>query len=226
MATGTDKTDINQHLGDSSTDHTKKHFRRNAILGVIGFALLVLVTSVCVNLWFKGEEGSNLYYSLATGLIISWMIVLVAYYIWAMQFYNVNHGWSMAAWKRHEVKAVDDPSAKEQAPKGNPHQSETLGLPNGTIRGTIAVSLLVGGLAMMIASMGMKSKLEANSFFIDNFDFFKTAFLMMIAFYFGNKSLDFLKNPRKVVATGDGAAPASPEPQKADPDFEDKNANG
>ena len=101
----------------------------------------------------------------------------------------------MGAWKRLKDKESD---SAENAPKDNPHKTESLGLPNGTVRATIAISLMVGGLAMMIASLGMPDRLKTNEFFIDNFEFFKTAFLMMIAFYFGNKSLDFLKDRKQV----------------------------
>lgn len=218
-----ERTEEEKKIGKASTDRSRKRFRWSAVLAVIGFVLLLVVTTYGVDWWFRDQgEASNLYFSLATALIISWMVVLIAFYIWAMQFYNVNHGWSMNAWKRLEVNAEKNQELKALAPSKNPHEEQTLGLPNGTIRGTIAISLMVGGLAMMVASMGMKSTLKPNTFFIDNFDFFKTAFLMMIAFYFGNKSLDFLKDRKKVIATGS----VPEENPKKDPDFEDKNATG
>lgn len=223
-----------------------EHFTTRAILCVVAFILVLIAVTAGVYWIFEKPSGDpNLYSSLATALMINWMIVLVSYYIWAIQFYSVNLGWSISAWKRNS--AVDDIQAKKKEPEANPHHGESLGLPAGTIRGTIAVTLVVGCLAMMIASLGMDSRLKQNEFFVDNFEFFKTAFLMMIAFYFGNKSLEFLKDRKQVFGTGAASTasrPAAPALSPAtdandaraalnstdldsnDPDFESSDARG
>ncbi len=56
----------------------------------------------------------------------------------------------------------------------------------------IAFTLLFGAISLMVVSMGMDGEINENSFFWDHFEFFKTAFLMMIAFYFGDSSLKTL----------------------------------
>ena len=85
--------------------------------------------------------------------------------------------------KKHTREGVEERTV-------NTNKDETLGLPPGTIRGTLALTLLMGALAMTISALGMENTLEENTFLVDNFNFLKTAFLMMIAFYFGNKSLE------------------------------------
>jgi hypothetical protein len=80
-------------------------------------------------------------------------------------------------------------AATGEEPQYNPYRSQTFGLPPGTVRGMIAFTLLFGGLALFVASMGMDGEMAENIFFWDHFEFFKTAFLMMVAFYFGSSSL-------------------------------------
>jgi len=50
---------------------------------------------------------------------------------------------------------------------------------------------------MILVSFNTKNIVKDNETFIDNFDFFKNAFLMMIAFYFGQKSLETLLSNQK-----------------------------
>ncbi len=147
------------------------------------------------------------FYNLAAGIIVSWIISLVVYYAWAIHFYNVNMGWTDTDWQNLEKKKREQPDVKDFEPEENPNAAETLGLPPGTVRATLALTLLIGALALMLASLEMPYKLEQNSFFIDNYEFIKTAFLMMVAFYFGNKSLDFLKTRNPVYGTN--AAPSN-----------------
>ncbi len=160
-----------------------------SVLFFVGFLVFFII----------GSKDKDFYFNLAVFIIVSWMAILLIYFSWAIGFYNINMGWTDDDWRRlREAKAVN-PDAAPDEPTENPHKDETLGLPNGTVRGTIAISLLIGGLAMMIASLSFNDRLHPNEYFIDNFEFFKTAYLMMIAFYFGNKSLEFLKDRKQVV---------------------------
>ena len=152
---------------------------------------------------------NSTFYNLAAGIIVSWIISLVVYYVWAIHFYNVNMGWTDSDWKKLEKKKREQPDAIDNEPVENPNASETLGLPPGTVRATLALTLLVSSLALMLASLEMPYKLEHNSFFIDNYEFMKTAFLMMVAFYFGNKSLEVLKNRNPVY--GPNTTQSNPE---------------
>ena len=76
----------------------------------------------------------------------------------------------------------------------NPYKEETFGLPPGTVHGTIALSLLVACFALLILSKDLD--FQKNPDFIERyFEFMKTAIIMMIAFYFGNQSLKYLRSP-------------------------------
>ena len=153
------------------------------LLAVIGFIVYKL---------FNLEKGETVFEFIALGLLILWFGILVAYYAWAVYFYNLNLGQTNEDWLRIKEKVKYDPDAEKDIPVKNPNDGETLGLPKGTVRGSLALTLMVGGLAMTIIAIGMENKLSENEFLVDNFDFFKTAFLMMIAFYFGNKSLELI----------------------------------
>jgi hypothetical protein len=101
-------------------------------------------------------------------------------------------------------------------PERNPFYDQTLGLPPGTVRGTIALTLLVCGVAFVIAALNMKNSVAENTVLVDNFDFFKKAFLMMIAFYFGTKSLEILQG-KEGKETKDGAATTTTAATATDP---------
>jgi hypothetical protein len=167
---------------------------------IIGYLVLVVAATTIIGFVRNGE---SFFYNLAAAIILSWIVTLVVYYIWAIYFYNVNMGWEDDDWDELKRKKGDSTELMGDEPKKNPHHEETLGLPPGTVRGTIAISLLVAGLAVVIASFSFKQTMGANEYYIDNFEFFKTAFLMMIAFYFGNKSLDFLKDRKQVYGGSD-----------------------
>jgi hypothetical protein len=155
-----------------------------------GFACIFLffITGTIVQIFNLGKE---LAMNVAITIIISWLVILVGYYSWAIYFYNINLGWSDERWNRQHKLQSETGSTEEH--DRNPHSEETLGLPPGTVRGTIALTLLMVGSALAIASFGFDRHVKPNSEFIDNFEFMKTAFLMMIAFYFGTKALDVFK---------------------------------
>ena len=169
----------------------KKKFNKILKWISVGFGVFICLALLAIvyQLFFGKEE--HFYNMMALAIIMIWFGILVGYYAWAIYFYNINLGLTDEDWaeirerKRHNPEGVDEP-------KENPNINQTLGLPTGTVRGTVALTLLIGGVAMTIAGLGMDSTLDANSFLIDNFEFFKTAFLMMIAFYFGNKSLEMM----------------------------------
>lgn len=155
---------------------------------IIVIAVLVLLAIKAFNLGKNDKTG--IYGLLALGLIILWIGILVGYFAWAIYFYNINLGLTDSEWEDVRTRYGYIPEDADDVRTENPHAEETLGLPKGTIRGTIALSLLVAGLAMTIYSMSLEPELKANSFIVDHLDFLKTAFLMMIAFYFGNKALE------------------------------------
>lgn len=152
--------------------------------GLIVLALLAIIVQLFL-------DPGNIYTLVALAVIVVWFGILIGYYAWAIYFYNINLGLTDEDWAEIRERKKYNPEGVDE-PKENPNINQTLGLPTGTVRGTVALTLLIGGLAMTIAGFGMDSTHDASSFLVDNFEFFKTAFLMMIAFYFGNKSLEML----------------------------------
>ena len=159
-------------------------------------ALLFLGLLLLITFLITLVTREKFFYNLAAGIIVSWVVALITYYFWAIYFYNVNMGWEDADWDKLEEKKNGQSGLLDDEPTKNPNAAETLGLPPGTVRATLALTLLVGAMALMIASLELPHKMEQNSLFIDNYEFLKTAFIMMVAFYFGNKSLDFIKNKK------------------------------
>lgn len=163
------------------------------LLGCVGLVELIFIGLIIITTWkavFGEEHIEVLYKAIAIDIILLWIGALIGYYTWAIYFFNINLGLTNEDWAEIREKARN--GEKVNIREKNPHQTDTLGLPDGTIRGTLALSLAVGALALLIASLGIESTMPLNQLFVDTFDFFKTAFLMMIAFYFGNKSLQYL----------------------------------
>ena len=100
----------------------------------------------------------------------------------------------------------------------NPYKGETLGLPKGTVRGLLTLTLLVANCLVLYVS----THSPPGSHFRENTEFITTAFLMMIAFYFGSKAVDVFKareeTRRKATPEGDAEPPAlagAPVPARA-----------
>ena len=184
---------------------------------------LFLLTVILINagLYFVNKKPVDMFQNVAVSIILTWIIFLVAYYVWAIGFYNINLGWTDEDWAaksgkkaelienmreegKMDVTTVTPVTTAEKEPEDNPHAGESLGLPPGTVRASIALSLLVAGLSTTIASFSMNNTYPLNTLFIDHFEFFKTGFLMMIAFYFGAKTLDILRNTSNAVVVAKG----------------------
>lgn len=181
------------------------------VLGII-ITLIILTTALgVIMLFFDNKIVSNynwhvpsFYSVVAVNIVLAWVGILFRYYAWVIYFFNVNLGltdedWAELRERKNAGEELDLSKIK------NPHAGSTLGIPEGTVRGTLALSLAVGALALLIASFGMDTTLPANRLFIDVFDFFKTAFLMMVAFYFGNKSLQYLNYGNPIKGGNSGA---------------------
>jgi len=157
------------------------------LLGLLSFLYLFIIQQ-------------SFYAGLAIFIAMSWATVFIGYFNWASYFYNINYGWTDTDWDRYfdlleqKQKGEYVPDEMLQAPKENPYKNETFGFPGGTVRGMIALTLLFGALSLTVYSFGQDGNVAADAFYWDQFEFFKTAFLMMIAFYFGDKSLRYLKD--------------------------------
>lgn len=157
-------------------------------------------------------------------LIIAWIGILIGYYAWAIYYYNINLGKTNEEWAEAKKKKLLDANMKNidpemaidtDAPQENPYKDETFGLPNGTVRGTIALSMLVGGFALLIQGQNLVFFVDENAAnALEKYlEYYKNAFIMMIAFYFGSQSLKFLqKSPAPAPATGNtsGNVPVAP----------------
>jgi len=176
----------------------KRNKRRmnRLFIGCMGLVELLLFILIVIITWkaFRGNNENFIYKMISINIILLWIGILVGYYSWVIYFFNINFGLTNQDWA--EIRQKTQNGEPVDYPTRNPHFEQTLGLPEGTVRGTLALSLAVGALAMLVASLGIDTTMSANELFVDTFDFFKTAFLMMIAFYFGNKSLQYL-NPVK-----------------------------
>ena len=172
--------------------------------------LFLLILAILVGYILDQQHGSVFDFA-AVGIMILWICLMVGYYAWAIYFYNINLGLTNEDWAEIRAKSELDPSSVEVR-EDNPHQTQSLGLPPGTIRGTLTLTLLIAALALTISYLGDKGGNE-RSFYADNMEFFKTAFLMMIAFYFGSKSLEYLsRNPSKIPQKQSNSNDKEPKP--------------
>jgi N-acetylmuramoyl-L-alanine amidase len=179
-------------------DH-ENPYNKTFFSGVNFISGLLLAIGIIAAVIVYFSSGNNIFKSLGLIISIIWAVAFLKYFVWSVYFYNINYGLTDNDWKRiDKAKArkrnneeVDPKELKE--PERNPYDKETFGLPQGTVRGMIAFTLLFGAISMLIVSMGNESRIDENSATWDQLEFFKTAFLMMIAFYFGDKSLQYLK---------------------------------
>src|SRR5690606_3643857 len=182
---------------DGRTEHGNPYqnflYRGTAVLPMI------LIVLAIVGVFFVYVEHDNLFQ--AVGLVVSiiWIGAFLMYFMWAVYHYNINYGLTDQDWEKiFEAEERDrqgfpvKPSELD-APKNNPYRSQTFGLPPGTVRGMIAFTLLIGGMSLLIVSFGTEYTGAELALVRQQFEFFETAFLMMIAFYFGDKSLRYLQ---------------------------------
>lgn len=167
---------------------------------IIIFVLLVLGAIGVVMIFNTNEGNAAIFKAVGLGIVTLWACIFLTYFIWAVYFYNINMGLTDEEWNKIYQAKEEKRNGNfyhqddiDEEPQYNPYKDETFGLPSGTVRGMIAFSLLFGAIAMLVVSFGMTNELDPNSFFWDQYEFFKTAFLMMIAFYFGSRSLQYLR---------------------------------
>ncbi|MEQ9403985.1 MAG: hypothetical protein RIM99_10385 [Cyclobacteriaceae bacterium] len=168
-------------------------------LGTLG-VLMIFETSDC--------QECAVYKAVGLGIVTIWACIFLGYFIWAVYYYNINLGLTDEEWQKIAAAKEDKRQGNfynqadiDEEPEYNPYNDQTFGLPAGTVRGMIAFTLLFGAIAMLVVSFGMTNEIDPNSFFWDQYDFYKTAFLMMIAFYFGSRSLEYLKGGKSNPAT-------------------------
>jgi len=87
-------------------------------------------------------------------------------------------------------KLLYDYTFKDWGTKENPYKDETLGLPRGTLRGVITLTLLVVVVILVCTSM-VVNPLRGG------FDSLVDAFEIMLAFYFGSKIMHHVTDSDK-----------------------------
>lgn len=188
------KYDPANDVNDGTNPYRKVFFAGVNILGIV-----LLITGFVGSFFIVTEGGEGAVYK-ATGMMVMiiWAVIFLRYFVWSLYFYNINYGLTDKDWKKIFEAKKDKLNGKpilpgaDSGPKVNPYKEETFGLPAGTVRGMIAFTLLFGAIGLTIVSIGLNSQISQDSFFRDHYEFFKTAFLMMIAFYFGDSSLKTL----------------------------------
>lgn len=164
--------------------------------------------------FFVYVEHGNLFQAVGLATAVIWIAVFLVYFMWSVYFYNINYGLTDEDWNRiyeEKDRQREGLSAQEgemDVPRHNPFRSQTFGLPPGTVRGMIAFTLLMGGMSLLITSFGTGYSGVDIALLRQQFEFFETAFLMMIAFYFGDRSLKYLSkrwsDPNAPQATSAG----------------------
>ena len=177
---------------------------------------ILLIIGIFASIWtvlLNPEE--NIFKGIGLLFTTIWGAIFIIYFRWAIFYYNINYGKSRTFWdqvfKARQKKIDENPLNQTEidAPKDNPYRSQTFGFPPGTVRGMIAFTLLFGAISLLIVSFGLDGRIDESSFYWDHFEFFKTAFLMMIAFYFGSHSLKYLQNRFPKNPSGRGASSGS-----------------
>jgi hypothetical protein len=186
----------NTELLEKKTLGKKKLMNRIFVYSIALLLIMLVASVVIVGYFILTDEGGTVFEFSAVCLLTLWIALVIGYYAWAIYFYNINLGLTDQDWAEVRAQRKIDPASVDER-DSNPNKEQTLGLPPGTVRGTLTLTLLIGSIAIAIAYMGENSSLRNDVFFIDNFDFFKQAFLMMIAFYFGSKSLEYISKTSK-----------------------------
>ena len=211
---------LKNYLSDVKTSQQEenKDYSGFFFKSIRGITRLLLFLGILAAILIYVNYG-EVYKAVALIFLLIWLVVFLRYFMWSVYHYNINYGLTAQDWKEikaaHVKKNKGIPVAEKEleAPKYNPYRSQTFGLPPGTVRGMIAFTLLFGAITILIASLGMTHTDLQNSLIRDQFEFFKTAFLMMIAFYFGDKSLRYLqerwKDPNKADSDSQGGTVGS-----------------
>ena len=155
-------------------------------------------------------------------MLLLWLVGSFALILFGLYYFNFTAG--LGRKKYHELmRLIDEDDTipfdeKANRYPQNPHREETLGLPKGTVRGFLTITLLIANcLILYIIHYAPPSALYEG-----RLEYIKTAFLMMIAFYFGSKAVDALQVREETRRTlgadaGAGAGSQAAQPSPARP---------
>jgi hypothetical protein len=189
---------------------------------IVIFVFLLAGLWSVVTIAFDNSAGTlYVYQALGVVVLILWGVVFLSYFIWAIYFYNVNYGLPEEEWDKindEKKKLTSGQPFKQEIldeePPSNPYKDETFGLPPGTVRGMIAFTLLFGALCILFVRIGVKNEVDEGTVVWDQHEFFNNAFLMMIAFYFGSRSLEILTKKKALANAGSGSDVTDDDPNK------------
>ena len=204
------KTFLKKYQKEKKDRYPSDHDYKGFFFKYAAFITTVLLSLGLLSSILIYVRTSDPFKASAVAFLIVWLVVFLRYFLWAIYHYNVNYGLTIKDWKKIEEARERFKNGEHVFPHEmqgrtfNPYRSQTFGIPRGTVRGMLAFTLLFGAIAILIASMGMDQQDLQNTLIRDQFEFFKTAFLMMMAFYFGDKSLRFLQNRWKGPQTQEG----------------------
>lgn len=201
----------------------------NDTIGARDTALAAAAEEDRKRLWEIWETDHRPSYEMRIRLIIwvmfLWLLLAVGLILYGLYRFHFTAGLGRERYNRL-VKLIDE---SDDIPIGekslhypqNPHEDQTFGLPRGTVRGLLTLTLLFANCSLLyvMAFSPPAIAIEGRT------EYIKTAFLMMIAFYFGSKAVDTLKarekTRRKLGVREDayydgetGAAGASPDAKK------------
>ena len=158
-------------------------------------------------------RGARLRTFWAIGLWLGFVFILLIYLFTRFHFWG---GLGRKAYKE-QVQIIDADAAIPLSEKveyypQNPYKMETLGLPKGTVRGTLTLTLLVANCLVLY----LGSYAPPTGVYRQTTEFITTAFLMMIAFYFGSKAVEVFREretSRRKTLKADSVVPVTAQPR-------------
>ena len=150
--------------------------------------------------WDEYEKNKDSYSTAVfvfTVVMCLWFFVMTILLFWGLNRFHFTAG--LGKEKYAELVAIIDHDEEipiherqDYYPK-NPYQNESFGLPKGTIRGFLTLTLLVMNCFVIYMSLFA----PPGRLYDDRIEYLTTAFLMMIAFYFGSRAVDVFKSQGK-----------------------------
>jgi hypothetical protein len=189
-----------RYINPKSKDRNPNHnpYQNYFFKGTVILSSLLVIFGI-FGAFFVYVEHDNLFQAVGLATVVIWIAAFLIYFMWSVYHYNINYGLTDQDWQRiYDAKdryseGMPVKPSEMETPEYNPYRSQTFGLPPGTVRGMIAFTLLMGGMSLLIVSYGSQYSGGEIALLRQQFEFFETAFLMMIAFYFGDKSLKYLQ---------------------------------
>lgn len=171
------------------------------LLAALGLFVAVVSGVAALTSWLVAPKLAGV--PLAAGLVVGWLALVVFYYAWAIYRYNINLGLDDQEWDDLKARAGGDETraADLQEPDANPYESESFGLPPGTVRGTLALTALVLFVAVELVNL-------QNTGVEGQFKELIIGFQMVLAFYFGSRAVEVLEKGRPAAAPEKEAAPS------------------